>query len=319
MNWSDERYVKLYVRKTATWITWPWEARAVFPCMLKEADGAGLIDVGTRDPVRTLSVMLGLPFEIVTVAVAAMSETGTIEATDAGFLISRYIEAQEATKTDSRRKQDQRERQRAQVRATTQASVTRGHAVSRGVPLQPSPPPAQPTTSPAQPSSTTSPAQPPPPAQPSVAGSPKKRDKARTKAQGELPNVVPAAPAKPPTLIERVYEYFREGRELKLTSPGEAGGLDLPSAPPDDAPNWPRSAATLQAWMELRAGLGADVQERYAKILIDAFLEDPYWAGATHRETKDPQPYPWNALLSEKVWRGIHERLEREDARDGVH
>ena len=146
MNWSDERYVKLYVRKTATWITWPWEARAVFPSLLREADGAGLIDVGTRDPIRTLSVMISMPLEVVQPAVAAMLETETLELTERGFLISRYIEAQEATKTDSRRKQDQRERQRAQARKTTKPDVTRGHEVSRAVPLQPSP--AQPTTSP---------------------------------------------------------------------------------------------------------------------------------------------------------------------------
>ena len=67
MNWSDERYAKLYVRKTATWITWPWQARAVFPSLLKEADGTGLIDTGSRSPAQTLAVMIGFPVEVVEV------------------------------------------------------------------------------------------------------------------------------------------------------------------------------------------------------------------------------------------------------------
>ena len=41
------------------------------------------------------------------------------------------------------------------------------------------------------------------------------------------------------------------------------------------------------------------------------------------KDTDEPQPYPWNALLAEKIWRKYHELLEREldgtPAAGGVH
>lgn len=148
MNWSDERYVKLYSRNTATWVTWPWQARAALPLFLRVADGAGLLDCGRREPLRALAALVMLPVEVVEVAVAAMVEDGTLEVVERGWLLPHYLEAQEATKTPALKKRDQRDRDRAKAREITMAPVTECHRVSPSVPLQPSP--AQPTTSPAQ-------------------------------------------------------------------------------------------------------------------------------------------------------------------------
>ena len=308
MNWSDERYVKLYVRKTATWITWPWQARAVFPSMLKEADGAGLIDVGTRSPAGTLAVMLGFPVEIVEVAVAAMLETETIELTDRGYIISRYIEAQEATKTDSRRKQDQRERLRAQVRATTEASVTRGHAASRGVTpshaLSPSSP-AQLTTSPPpdhhQPSS--------PPAQDTTSAR-----KRRTPTQVPLPDVVPQPPPRPPTRIGKLHEFFLEMREAKhVLKPPH--GLDLgPVVPPDEPVDFKRSAAALATWLRRWPDLDEEQQDHRIRAVITAWLEESYWASPKPRDGKPGGFYPWGAFISEEQFAKACERAFAEEA-----
>lgn len=321
MNWCDERYVKLYVRKTATWLLWPWEARCVFPLLLKEADGAGLIEVGSRDPVRTLAVMIGVPVEVVQPAVDAMLDSGTVEVTERGYLVSKFIEAQEAVKTDHRRKQDQRERQRAQARETTTAAVTRGHAASRDVTPCPPPAVAQPSCSPAQPSSAV--AQP-SPAQPNNnydQGRPKKPRKARpakTQTQAELPgDVVPEKPPREKTTVERLHDYFLEAREARLEDE-----LGLRPAPPDEPPNWPRAAATAQTWLKLLPDEPEPrYQELHAKAIIDAYLRDPYWAGAKDRETGAPQPYPWQALCSEKVWRKHHEAVLADHSKpaEGVH
>lgn len=302
MNWSDERYVKLYVRKTATWLTWPWEARAVFPSMLKEADGAGLIDVGARDPVRTLAIMLAMPAEVVQPAVDAMLETGTIERTDRGFLITAYIEAQEATKTESRRKQDQRERQRAQVRATTEAGVTRGHEVSRDVPLQPSP--AQLTTSspPAQPS--------PPPAQRD--DQPRRSKKLKGAGQPTLPGVPEALPPPPraPSRAEVLYARWQEARDLRCVE------LGIRPTPPDEMRSPAFVNATIGRWLALWPDLGPScviegltAAEGRVVLLFDAYLEQVWPASCVARvagkDTATPQPYPFSALASEKVWRKL--------------
>jgi hypothetical protein len=154
MNWSDERYVKLYVRQTATWRMWPWQGRCVLPLLLQVANGAGVIDVGRRDPLQALSALIQVPVDVVQVGVEALIADGTIEVVPNGYLLPKFIEAQEATKTDALRKRDQRERERTKARERTREAVTQSHELSRAVTqsheLSPSSP-AQP--SPAQPSS----------------------------------------------------------------------------------------------------------------------------------------------------------------------
>lgn len=134
--------------------------------------------------------------------------------------------------------------------------------------------------------------------------------------------VVPPAPPPPPrepTVVERLHGYFLEAREMRVED-----DLGLKPAPPDEPPNWARTAATVQAWLKLNPDDTPRTQELYARSLIDAYLRDPYWAGAKDRETGASQPYPWNALLSEKVWRKAHEAVERDlaaplPAVGGVH
>lgn len=53
-----------------------------------------------------------------------------------------------------------------------------------------------------------------------------------------------------------------------------------------------------------------DGQHRFVKSFVLAFLEDPWGAGLMRRDskgnaTKEPQPFPWNAVLSEKIWRRL--------------
>lgn len=155
MNWSDERYVKLYSRNTATWVTWPWQARAALPLFLRVADGAGLLDCGRREPLRALAALVMLPVEVVEVAVAAMVDDGTLEVVERGWLLPHYLEAQEATKTPALKKRDQRDRDRAKAREISMVPVTNSHQASPVVTK--CPPPAQPSP-------------PPPPAQPIPAG-----------------------------------------------------------------------------------------------------------------------------------------------------
>lgn len=92
---------------------------------------------------------------------------------------------------------------------------------------------------------------------------------------------------------------------------------------PDDEPSWPRSVATVHAWGDAVKETSEVVVEQLAKTLIDAYLADPFWADAKRRvdrkNTNEPQPYPWNALLSEKVWRKHLDAFESSLSAGGVH
>jgi len=306
VNWSDEKYVKVYTRDTLTWLSLSWEARALLALLLRKVDGAGLMETGTLDLAQAVALQLAVPVDVARRALAELITVGTVTEVRGGILIPNFVEAQEATKTEARKKKDQRQRTADKRRLTQLVEsptplVPQCPVPSRDVPD--CPPPAQPTT-------TTSPPPPPPPAQPTTTTSPvaARSKKAR---QAELPaEIVPPKPPRAPGLVEQVHEYFLEARGYRL----EDLSLDV-AAHPDESPEWPRSAATVSAWASCAKADDARTQLSYAKSVVDEFLKDPFWAGAKRRvdgkDTDEPQPYPWRALLSEKVWRRHVEAVER--------
>ena len=130
LDWSNERYVRLYARLTPDMAAWGWQAKAVWPWVLVAADGAGII--ATAKGVRGVAAVLaggGFPAEVVEAGLSELIADGCLEALrdGRGYVVRNYVEAQTATMTDSARKARQRDRERAErVR-------TGGHAVSRGV------------------------------------------------------------------------------------------------------------------------------------------------------------------------------------------
>jgi hypothetical protein len=153
VNWSDEHYVKLYTRETLTWRCWGWQARTLFLHMLKRCDGTGLIESGNMTPAEALTVQLELPAEVVTFGLDQLVASGTVELIPRAVLLPKFIEAQEARKSEAQKKRDHRERERNRRRAgqvvevatphvpTTSPDVTSGHQNGPSVPspAQPSP------------------------------------------------------------------------------------------------------------------------------------------------------------------------------------
>ncbi len=140
MNWSDETYVKLYRRETATSRSWPWQTTALWPNLLKHVDGAGILEFGRLKPEHAVSVVTGLPIAVVAIGLKALVDDGTIELRERALIIPNFIEAQEARKSEALKKADQRERHRAKVRleafGTTQPPVPQCPPQSPAVPLQ---------------------------------------------------------------------------------------------------------------------------------------------------------------------------------------
>ena len=222
MNWCDEKYVKLFTRNTATWCMWPWQARCVLPLLIRASNYAGLVDVGGKDPIQGLAVLMMVPREVVAPALEAMLEDGTVEVVKSGYLIPKYLEAQESTKTARLKKSDQRDRERAKARGIVDVPVTQCHPTSPSVPLH-----HQPTTTT---TTTTSP----------VAGDKPPAPRKGKKPKPELPPDPRHAP-----MVKRVVDIFRihRGSEYPFGGRDAAALRDLLKAADPDvlADAWGRA------------------------------------------------------------------------------
>jgi len=156
MNWPDEKYVKLYVRDSLTWRSWCWQARAIFPNILRKLDGAGIIETGNLEPAVAVARQIDFPADVVRVGLEDILASETLKKVAGGLESTAFIAAQEARKTEALKKRDQRERVAAARRAAevaeirTEAVPTPSHDVPSCPVLSPSSP-AQPVPSPAQP------------------------------------------------------------------------------------------------------------------------------------------------------------------------
>lgn len=175
MDWSSERYVRLYTRDTLTWRRWCWQARAVFPLLLRAADRAGLLHVGS-DPGEGLALVVGLPAEVCVVALHGDRKTPGLLSPDGDggpptvvlrgglLIIPNHIAAQEAQRTDAQRQRDHRERVRdiasgarllldsrkvPELGPSMSHAVTPGHAVTVSVTPSLAEPPEEEGTPPA--------------------------------------------------------------------------------------------------------------------------------------------------------------------------
>lgn len=132
MDWSDERYVRLYTRDTATWNILEWQARCIMPLLLRKVDRAGIVDVGRHGP-KGVVAAIRVPIEVVEPGLAQLLEEGVLVAGDGCYVFPNFLAAQDAVASQAQRKRDERERRRLRdERAATAMSraVTVGHEPS---------------------------------------------------------------------------------------------------------------------------------------------------------------------------------------------
>lgn len=140
MRWEDERYVRLYTRDTVGWSMLPWQARALFPLLMRKVDRAGLLELDDHGA-DGLAHLLNMPADVVAVGLTALIKSKSVTLRDTVLLIPNFLDAQEAQASDAQRKRDQRERARAKSkldefvthRDDQSHTVTFGHAKSRAV------------------------------------------------------------------------------------------------------------------------------------------------------------------------------------------
>lgn len=125
LDWSNERYVRLY-RETTDEAAWCWQARAIWPLILRKADRAGVIE--TTRGAKGIAAEIRIPVEVVEPGLAELVEDGCITATERGYAIPNYIEAQTATSSNTKRQAEWRARERAKEHADAEPTVTRRNA-----------------------------------------------------------------------------------------------------------------------------------------------------------------------------------------------
>ena len=144
MDWTNELFVRLYVRDSADWKVLPWQARCLLPLLLRRVDRAGVLE--TRHGVKGVAALVDLPIDVVEPGLAALLEDGSVTQHDRGYLLPNFIEAQESNKSDKARAKEYRDKRRAKALADVtprdatvtprDVGVTPHHAASHGVTLR---------------------------------------------------------------------------------------------------------------------------------------------------------------------------------------
>lgn len=135
MDWSNERYVRLYTRETTTWKLLPWEGQALLAMLLRIVDRAGVLDLGGVTMEEAVCAAFPKwPPDVVEIGLAALEKRGFIEAMQESIVIPNFLEAQEAQHSAAQRQRDSRERRRAKARdgqSTAQHPVASRDSESR--------------------------------------------------------------------------------------------------------------------------------------------------------------------------------------------
>lgn len=133
MDFSDERYVRLYTRDSTTWKRMGWEGQCTLCQLLRRVDRIGSLEIEDMSPAAAVSLHTGGPISFVAVGIERLLELGVVEHRGSILIIPRFLEAQEAATSDRQRAKESRERRRNQLRSDTSQNVTKRHDASHDV------------------------------------------------------------------------------------------------------------------------------------------------------------------------------------------
>jgi hypothetical protein len=119
VDWSNERYVRIYTRNTADLLAVGWEGRLVWYELLRHSDRAGVIDTG--GDVDCLPEMLRVPHDVFAVGFDRILKRPhpMVEVHATAVVIPNFEDAQEARQSDAHRAKESRERRKQRARLKT--------------------------------------------------------------------------------------------------------------------------------------------------------------------------------------------------------
>jgi uncharacterized phage protein (TIGR02220 family) len=144
VDWSNELFVRLYIRDSADWRVLPWQSRLLFPALMRKVDRAGVLE--TKHGVRGVAVLVDAPVDFVTVGMDGLLADGCVVQHERGYLLPNFMAAQEANMSDKARAKLYRDKRKAEALASVtgrdagvtrrEFNVTEHHAPSRVVTLR---------------------------------------------------------------------------------------------------------------------------------------------------------------------------------------
>lgn len=147
MNFEDEEYIRVYTRNTATTKKLGWEGRTVLWHIERIVQKSGVLELEDGDDlVEVVAALCDLPEDITKCGLERLASRGVTVRHEASLEIVRFVEAQNAKRSDRLRAQDYRDRQKAEAlvsaekKADASRSVTERHVSS--LPASPLPPPS---------------------------------------------------------------------------------------------------------------------------------------------------------------------------------
>ncbi len=112
MDWSDERYVRLYTRDTVTWKLIKWQGRHVLTELFRKVDRAGVLDFGDEGIEEAISALIDTPLEVVSIGLEKILERGVAVIQGSSLVLPNFLEAQEAAQSDKHRQRESRAKRR---------------------------------------------------------------------------------------------------------------------------------------------------------------------------------------------------------------
>lgn len=132
MNWEDENYVRLYIRKTITWKLIEWQGRCLLPLLLKEVDRSGCLDLeGTG--VEGVAALVDVPLEVVKPGLAKLVERGVVEMHGDTLCFPKYVAAHASRQSDKLRAANSRAKRRDRALGSVTEPVKQSRNVTESL------------------------------------------------------------------------------------------------------------------------------------------------------------------------------------------
>ena len=128
-DWSEERWIKVYLVDSASWVSLSWQARGLYVLLQRVADRTGSIDIGVTG-VRSIGALLRASWDEIAPSFAELVASGYVVETDGALSLPEHIAQQEARSSDAARQRESRRKKRSHEASR---NVTRRHAKSREV------------------------------------------------------------------------------------------------------------------------------------------------------------------------------------------